>query len=74
MDLFDDYYRKRQKRTKSPPKLSREALVLQNNAYQLQLQRYEIFKKQNPETGNFDLTFEFSDGKVCLHLYYFIYF
>uniref|UniRef100_A0AC35FGD0 BTB domain-containing protein n=1 Tax=Panagrolaimus sp. PS1159 TaxID=55785 RepID=A0AC35FGD0_9BILA len=40
-----------------------KTLVLQKNVYQLQLQRYEIFKEQNPETGNFDLTLEFVDGK-----------
>uniref|UniRef100_A0A914QF96 Uncharacterized protein n=1 Tax=Panagrolaimus davidi TaxID=227884 RepID=A0A914QF96_9BILA len=35
-----------------------------NNLYQMQLQRYEIYKAQNPEDGNFDLTLEFRDGKV----------
>uniref|UniRef100_A0A914Q3Z9 BTB domain-containing protein n=1 Tax=Panagrolaimus davidi TaxID=227884 RepID=A0A914Q3Z9_9BILA len=80
MDYYDDYsyhYRKRLYRRKSPmdspPKLSREALVLQNNAYQLQLQRYKIFKEQNPETGNFDLTLEFSDGKkLYVHKFHII--
>jgi hypothetical protein len=76
MDYYDDYscaYRKIQNRTKSQPKFSRETLVLQNNAYQLQLQRYEIFKEQNPETGNFDLTLEFSDGKkLYVHKFHII--
>uniref|UniRef100_A0AC35FFZ2 BTB domain-containing protein n=1 Tax=Panagrolaimus sp. PS1159 TaxID=55785 RepID=A0AC35FFZ2_9BILA len=34
-----------------------------NNLYKMQLQRYEIYKAQIHEDGNFDLTLEFGDGK-----------
>uniref|UniRef100_A0AC34FAQ3 BTB domain-containing protein n=1 Tax=Panagrolaimus sp. ES5 TaxID=591445 RepID=A0AC34FAQ3_9BILA len=59
----DDYYRKR----KRNPEISRETLTLQNNVYKMQLQRYEIFKAQDPETGDFDFTLEFGEKKIYIH-------
>uniref|UniRef100_A0A914RAU0 BTB domain-containing protein n=1 Tax=Panagrolaimus davidi TaxID=227884 RepID=A0A914RAU0_9BILA len=75
MDFFesDDIYFDLVPISKPSQTLRGKTLVSQNNAYQLQLQRYEIFKEQNPETGNFDLTLEFVDGKkLYVHKFFII--
>uniref|UniRef100_A0A914QL42 BTB domain-containing protein n=1 Tax=Panagrolaimus davidi TaxID=227884 RepID=A0A914QL42_9BILA len=63
----EDYYDRKYGRYSPPSKVPKDKFKPKRNIHDMQLQRFELFKAQDVETGLFDVAFEIDGKKIHAH-------